>query len=131
MNVESLSVNIFLNKMKIQCVVAYGCQENDNVHKKNMFWKYLSEEVCFAKGDGAAFLLQFDGNLWAGPKLIPGDPRRQNRNGKLFEKFLLQNDLTVVNSLQLCEGLIKRERIFKDGKIERSILDFFVVCKKL
>ena len=88
---------------------------------------HLDKEVKAAKESGAGFILQFDGNLWAGTGLIPGDPRPQNRNGKLFQEFLDRNDLTVVNSLPICKGLITRKRS-KDGKLEESILDFFVVC---
>ena len=69
--------------------------------------------------------------MWAGPKIIPGDPRPQNYNGRLFEQFLQQNPhLTVVNSLSLCEGLITRRR-HKNGILEESILDFFIVCDKV
>ena len=75
--------------------------------------------------------MQFDGNLWAGNNIIPGDPRCQNRNGKYFEQFLSRNSkLTVVNSLSQCEGLITRSRN-KNGILEESILDFFVVCDKI
>lgn len=28
----------------------------------------------------SGFILQFDGNLWAGTEIIPGDPHKQNRN---------------------------------------------------
>ena len=35
--------------------------------------------------------------------------------------------MTVVNSLDLCQGLITRKRS-RDGKIEQSILDVFIVC---
>jgi hypothetical protein len=87
---------------------------------------HLDKEVKAAKESGAGFILQFDGNLWAGTGLIPGDPRPQNRNGKLFQEFLDRNDLTVVNSLPICKGLITRKRS-KDGKLEESILDVFVV----
>ena len=41
-----------------------------------------------------------------------------------------QKQLTIVNSLPLCEGLITRMRV-KDGKAETSILDFFVVCSRV
>ena len=125
--VEALSVDIFLKRMKIRCCAAYGPQENDLVDKKDAFWKYLDEDVIAAKDAGAGFILQFDGNLWAGSGLVPGDPRPQNRNGKMFKEFLDRNNLTVVNSLQICEGLLTRKRS-KDGKLEVSILDFFVVC---
>ena len=36
-NVEALSVEIFVKKMTIRCVVAYGCQENDLVERKEAF----------------------------------------------------------------------------------------------
>ena len=60
--------------------------------------------------------------------MIPGDPRPQNKNGQLFQEFLTRNsELTIVNSLPQCTGLITRRRL-KDGVVEESILDFFVVC---
>ena len=95
---------------------------------KNAFWEYLEEEVSLAEKSEAGFILHMDGNLWAGSEIIPGDPRKQNKNGKKFQNFLENNpNLTVVNSLPLCKGLITRARN-KDGKSEKSVLDFFVVC---
>ena len=38
--------------------------------------------------------------------------------------------MTVVNSLDICEGLITRVRN-KNGKFEQSVIDFFVVCRKV
>ena len=40
------------------------------------------------------------------------------------------SNLTLVNSQQLCEGLISRMRKTKN-KTEQSILDFFIVCEKV
>ena len=129
--VEALSVNIFIKQMKIRCCVAYGCQESDSVNRKEAFWKYLDEEIFEANHSESAFILHFDGNLWAGENIIPGDPRPQNRNGKFFKEFLDRHPhLSVVNGLSLCEGLITRSR-FRDGKWERSVLDFFVICSRL
>ena len=128
---EALSVEIFVRKMKIRCCVGYGVQENDTFENKDAFWNYLDEEVMEATKSGAGLLIHIDGNLWAGKDIIPNDPRLQNRNGKLFQQFLERNShITVVNSLQLCEGLITRER-FRDGKLEQSVLDFFLVCNLL
>ena len=129
--VEALTIEIILKKLKIRCVVAYGCQENDKIDRKEEFWKYLDEDVQQADISGSGFILQFDGNLWAGKDIIPGDPNNQNRNGKLFQEFLERNrQLTVVNALPQCEGLITRQRN-KNNKIERSVLDFFVVCERV
>ena len=129
--VEALSVEIFLRNMKIRCCVAYGCQENEKTERKEAFWTNIDEEVKFANNSGSGFALHFDGNLWAGPNIIPGDPRSQNRNGKKFQDFLERHPhLSVVNSLPNCEGLITRCRS-KDGKEEKSVLDFFVICDRL
>ena len=104
--------DIFVKEMKIRCCVAYGCQETDKVENKDDFWQYLDGEVTEANNGGAGLIIHMDGNLWAGNQIIPNDPRPQNRNGKLFEDFLLKNShLTVVNSLDLCEGLITRRDV--------------------
>ena len=66
--------------MKVRCCVAYGCQENDLVDRKDAFWTYLDEEVALADQSESGFVLQFDGNLWAGSHIIPGDPRSQNKS---------------------------------------------------
>ena len=126
--VEALSVDIFLKNIKIRCCVAYGPQESDNSERKDAFWEHLDKEVEEASKAGAGFILQCDGNLWAGDTVIPGDPRPQNNNGKRFQEFLERNgNLTVVNTLTQCQGLITRSRV-KDGILEESVLDFFIVC---
>ena len=110
--VEALSVDIFLKNTKIRCCTAYGCQESESIERKEAFWNYLNEEVTLANQADSGFILHFDGNLWAGEEIIPGDKRKQNRNGKFFQKFLEENpNLTVVNSLPLCQGLITRSRM--------------------
>ena len=109
--VEALSVNIFVKNLQIRCCAAYGCQEGDQIDRKEAFWDYLDKEIDFSKKSGAGFILHFDGNLWAGDALLPGDPRPQNRNGKLFQEFLTRHPhLSLVNALPICEGLITRRR---------------------
>ena len=56
---------------------------------------YLVEEVLRANKSGLGLVLHFDGNLWAGENIVPGDPRKQNKNGRMFEEFLTRT-LTFV-----------------------------------
>ena len=64
-----------------------------------------------------------------GSDIIPGDPNIQNENGKLFNNFLKRHpQLVVVNSLPICRGLITRQRDLINGKHEKSVIDFVVVC---
>ena len=48
----------------------------------------MDEEIFLAQQSDAGFVLQFDCNLWAGENIIKGDPRPQNRNGRMFQSFL-------------------------------------------
>ena len=131
--IESLSVEICVEEdFRIRCVAAYGPQEaGPSMEEKLRFWAHLDAEVQAAENNGTGFILQMDANLWAGPELIPGDPNKQNVNGKLFQQFLQRNShLVCVNSLEMCEGLITRIRKTRNS-LERSILDFFIVCDKV
>ena len=85
---EALTVEIWLGDIPIRLICGYGPQEGDKVERKNKFWEYLSTEVHKAKVDGAKVFIQMDGNLWAGENIIKGDPKNQNRNGKMFQDFL-------------------------------------------
>ena len=96
---EVLSIQISVKEMKIRCVNAYGPQENASLDKKDIFWKQLSYEVLEANCNDAGFVLEMDGNLWAGPELIPNDPNPMNKNGKYLKQFLDEHEnLTLLNS---------------------------------
>ena len=51
--IEALSIDIFVKNFKIRCCVAYGCQENDTIDKKESFWEYLDNEVMEAQKSGS------------------------------------------------------------------------------
>ena len=116
--------------MSIACTTAYGPQEKDLKEKKVLFWRFLDEEAQRTKNQGKGFILQGDLNAWLGPEIIPEDPRKQNENGKFMAIFLKENNLTVVNSLDLCKGLFTRIQK-RQGILMKGILDFFVVCNSI
>ena len=73
-----------------------------------------------------------DANAWLGNNTIPGDPNIiPNSNGKLFSRFIERNEnLILVNSQPICEGVITRQRI-TEVLHKKSAIDVFLVCKKL
>ena len=77
-DIEAITVEIWVNSFPIRLVCGYGPQEYDKNERKLKFWDYLNKEVTSASKEGAAFVLQMDGNLWAGDKIIKGDPKKQN-----------------------------------------------------
>ena len=127
-DVEAITVDIHLKDMTVSAISAYGPLENAGAQKKSSFWEHLSEQAQRAKSLGKGLILQGDLNSWLGPQCLPGDKKKtQNGNGKLFQKFLEQNQLTCVNSLPLTKGLITRSRKYLD-EIKESTIDFYVVC---
>ena len=130
-DVECLVVEVWVNEFPIRIVNGYGPQASDSVERKQKFWDYIEREVNNAIVAGAGFILQMDGNCHVGKDIIVNDVNIQNYNGKLFNEFLERNPhLTLINSLPLCEGTITRMRKTVKG-MEKSILDFFVVCDKI
>ena len=128
---EALTIEIWIEGFPIRLVCGYGPQEGDRKERKNKFWEYINNETQNAKKEGAGFILQMDGNLWAGKGIIKDDPNTQNQNGKLFQNYLCSNpNLSVVNALPVCEGMITRKRHTTKGT-EVGVLDFFVVCEKI
>ena len=72
-----------------------------------------------------------DGNLHAGPGVIKNDPNILNQNGKLFSKLLERNPtLIVVNTLNICEGVITRIRQL-ENRTEKAILDLYIINEKM
>ena len=128
---EAISVKISLEEIEVRAICAYGPQETATKEKKDKFWEFLEEETNQAELEGDGLVIQMDGNVHAGPALIKGDPNNQNGNGLLFCEFLERNpELIVVNSLELCEGLITRKREL-ENRTEEAILDFFIINEKM
>ena len=131
-DVEAISIDNHPSKLVISCTSAYGLQQKHSASKKPKFWEYLDNIANSAWSEGKGFHLQGDLNAWKGSEVIPCDPNIQNFNGKLFHNFLKRHpELTVVNSLPVCRGLITRQRNLNNGKKEQSIIDFVVVCSRV
>ena len=127
---EVLVVEAKLGINKVRLINAYGPQEDALEDLRKAFFNKLDEEVKNAKLTGAFVCLELDANSKLGPGIIPGDPHPQSRNGKMLADFLIENDLIVVNGCDICEGKITRHRNTKN-RTEKSILDFFIVCRGL
>ena len=125
---EVLVVEAKLANRKVRLINAYGPQETETEDKKKSFFNKMDEEIKGAKIAGTMVCVELDANSKLGSELNPGDPHPQSKNGKHLENLVIENDLIVVNSLDICEGNITRSRktINRD---EKSILDYFLVCR--
>jgi hypothetical protein len=127
--IELLVVEGKIGPFKTRFFNAYGPQE-DEEEKTIGFYSKLEEEIILALDDGCWILLQCDANAKLGNEIIKNAPNPQSPNGTLLWEIVQRNNLTVLNSLPLCEGTITRHRVTKVGE-EKSVLDYFIVCDKL
>ena len=129
--VELLTVEVSFSDLKVRCICGYGPQESEAMENKDKFWIQLCLEVEEALNSDRGIVIEMDGNLWAVPELIPGDPNQINNNGRMLKKFLEKYpNLSIVNSMNICKGLITRSRT-KVLRNEKSVIDFFIVCVRM
>ena len=125
---ELLVVEAKLAHTKVRFINGYGPQEKAAEDTRKSFYNQLDLEIKKSRLSGSLICIEMDSNAKLGPVIIPGDPKEQSENGKLLEKVVVENDLIVVNSTELCSGLITRHRKTINS-IEESVLDHFIVCK--
>ena len=71
-----------------------------------------------------------DANAKVGKTIIKEDLHNMTNNGKLLLDVVKRQDLIIGNSLDICKGLITRERLF-DNKSEKSVIDYIIMCEEL
>ena len=126
---EVLVVEATIANRKIRFINAYGPQEDEKDEIRKSFYSRLDQETKRSKLAGAMICLEMDANAKLGSGIILGDPKDQSKNGKLLENVIVENDLVVVNAQDICKGVITRYRKTVSCE-ERSVLDYFIVCKR-
>ena len=66
-----------------------------------------------AKDDNCMLILQLDANAKIGKQNLKNDPNDESPNGRLLLDIVERQHLTIVNTMELCKGVITRERITK------------------
>ena len=126
-NAEAIAIEIWVEGFPIRLICAYGPQEYDDKTRKVKFWEYLNREVQNVQTEGAGIIIQMDGNLWAGDRINPWDPKP-----KMFEEFLLKNNtISVVNASPLCQEKFTRIRNMKNRTQQKTCNDYFLVCDQI
>ena len=128
--IELIIVEIKAETKRIRIITGYGPQETWALEMKMKFFNTLEEEIIKCAYAGTSVVLMGDLNSKLGPEFIKNDPHSKTENGKILSGIIERNALIVVNGLEVCKGLITRERTTKDG-IEKSIIDFVIVSTDL
>ena len=129
-DIELMTVEIKVGTEKIRIINGYGPQEYDDSSTIINYWQELESEIIKSKDLNRNIIIQMDANAKLGPEMIKGCPHKMSNNGKLLYNVIERQDLIVINALDLCKGIITRERIFQD-KTEKSVIDFIIVSRGL
>ena len=99
-------MEIWAQGFPIRLICGYGPQEYDRKERKEAFWTYLNSEAQKAQQDGAALIIQMDGNLRVGKEIVPNDPKNQNQKESILMNFLKRIPIKV---LQMHMTFVKEE----------------------
>ena len=130
-----MSLNIWVveakvKQNKIRFINSYGVQETSPAEDKAEFFSILEEEIMLTLDGGGMLCMEMDANDKLGKGYIKGDPHEITSNGKLLINIVERYNLVVINGREKCAGLITRMRR-KGNIIEKSVLDYFIVCQAL
>ena len=123
-------VQVKLGGSKIRIINGYGPQEDDPLAKRQAFWQAVEQEVIAAKNSQSMVLLQCDANAKLGQDIIIQDPHQISENGRLLKSLMDRENSTLLNTSNLCQGAITRNRVAKDNT-EKSIIDYIFVSENL
>ena len=125
---EILVVQTKVGDLDLRVINAYGPQELESEKAKiYKFWQDLEKEVILAKDSNCKVLIQMDANAKVGCDVIKNDPNAQSPNGGLLLGLIERQNLSILNSSELCEGIITRNRKTIISE-EKSVIDYIIVC---
>ena len=128
---ELLTIQVEVGSHNIRIINGYGPQEDecskDDIYK---FWQEIEGETLNAKDNNCLVIVQMDANAKIGKENLKDDPNTETPNGRILLDMCERQNLTILNTLDLCRGVITRERITVNN-IERSIIDYIIVCEEM
>ena len=113
----------------IRIILAYSPQENDILGVTD-FYQNLSVQIERAHLNGDNVILVGDFNAKLGSEIITGDPHPMSSSGKLLYEFYTKYNLHLLNSSDVCTGVLTRIQQCK-GEIEKSTIDYLFVSAGL
>ena len=96
-------------------MTGYGPQETWALNMKMKFFNTLEEEIVKSSYAGTSVILMGDLNSKLGPEFINKDPHSITENEKKILGIREQNAIIVIHGLEVCKGLITRERSSVDS----------------
>ena len=130
-DLDILVVQIQVENINIRVINAHGPQEDDEISKIKLFWENIETEIVCAKEENCYVLIQLDANAKVGRNLIKNDPHTISDNGRIMLDMVQRQGFYIANQSSKCKGTITRERVLLGDKIEKSVIDYFILCERM
>ena len=130
-DLDILVVQIEIQGINIRIINAHGPQEDDEAVKVKLFWEAIETEMICAKEEDCHVLIQLDANAKVGNGVIPNDPHPASNNGKIMLDMVQRQGFFIANQSLNCKGTITRERSLVNNKIEKSVIDYYILCERM
>ena len=125
---EILTVQFRAGDIQFRVINAYGPQESNTDVLE--FWQSLESEIISAKDNNCKIIIQLDANAKVGKQVIKEDPNDVTANGQLLLDLVKRQNLRILNTLDVCDGVITRERK-RLHFTEKSVIDYIITCEDL
>ena len=132
---QVLVVQIETTAFNIRVIAGYGPQETDTTNSR-LYRDCIEENINRAKLQNCEILLQEDANgkIARGINTTVSDLQTYDTsdNGSKLISMVRRNNLYIENFSQLCHGgPHTRERVFADGRHEKSTIDYIITSHRL
>jgi exonuclease III len=130
---DILVVQVSFGEYDIRVINAYGPQEANCQNKKQIvyeFWQEVEKQIILAFEEKCLVIVQMDANAKLRTRLFAKDPHETSENGLLLSEMAQRQNLHILNTDELCTGVMTRHRTTSAGE-EKSIIDFTLVCEGL
>ena len=119
---ESIWISLSNNRLKVRVGVVYNPQESrmskDGLQK---VYDAIDQQIQCAKAKHQRILLMGDMNCKVGD-MVKGNKPEITVGGKMLKKMLKDNALSMVNSMEECQGIWTRQ-----SGIEKSVIDYIII----
>ena len=116
----------FGKEMKI-ILVYFDANKDAKGKKRNEIKKEVEKKIKNVNGKGVMIIGDFNGHL----EMLEKD-RKTDANGKTVLDWMGNNNLTLLNMDEMCEGLYTRVQINQvKGTTEKSAIDFALVNEEM
>ena len=128
-NGEIIFAQIICGRKMATFGLVYAPQESETtVEKIDEMYSYIQTEVQAAKAENHMVVIGGDFNCKIGGQ-IAGNKKEVSKGGRRLIRMAANNELTIINTTEKCQGLWTRTQI-ENGIERKSVIDYILISEE-